>query len=665
MVYLPRLRWRAKHSLAKLREVGFRNIVPEEGVDGLSVDPRGVGERHGWFFDPGLGPGEIGCSVSMLRLWVRVVEERLAYLLIFEDDVLPHPDVAQLGAEYWAETPPDADFVLMGNQMEVPAIAALPDPRRRVVTLPSYCLHAYVVTQEGARRGLELVARELAGDRWLSAIDTELRRWMEGGDVRHACWNGTMLRPAFPSSTQMRGRSDRPADVTRSRRATGPFFQNFSLGSAIWSDREPPVEPRRLRRARRRRDRPRAVFISPVPPGPGGDGLAVRAGVALEALAGSFDVQFVLAPVYGEVPLHPWVGELARKVLVLPEATADPFFRMLQRISAPSEQRRALIGYPRPFQARFCTPEAADEIVAFSGEDIDLVYVFRVFLARLAEPWLAGVGERRTRFALDLDEDESVVARQIAALHRRNGDESTAELADADAVKFERLVQRWAARADLLLTSSAHDVASLEALLPAARPQVLPTAAPPTGKEGSAPPVDVLFAGNCSYLPHIEAARWFCREVLPLVRARLGRGVRVAVVGNDVDERVAGLAADPDVTVVPDPPSVTAWYRASTMAVVPLRVGGGTRLTILEAFAHRRPVVSTRVAAEGLAVSDGVHLLLADTAHEMADACARLIGDASLRASLVRSAVAVAIDHSRPSVVSRLTRMVEPSALGL
>jgi len=208
-------------------------------------------------------------------------------------------------------------------------------------------------------------------------------------------------------------------------------------------------------------------------------------------------------------------------------------------------------------------------------------------------------------------------------------------------------------------------VASLEVLLPGVRAQVLPNAAPPTGEEGWAPPVDVLFVGNCSYLPNIDAARWFCRDVLPLVRARLGRAVRVAVVGSSVDERVASLTADRDIVVVSDPPSVTPWYRATTVAVAPLRLGGGTRLKILEAFSHRRPVVSTHLGAQGLPVTDGVHLLMADTAHDIADACARLISDTSLRSSLVHSAVGVAIDHSRPSVVTRLARMVEPQGLRL
>ena len=72
--------------------------------------------------------------------------------------------------------------------------------------------------------------------------------------------------------------------------------------------------------------------------------------------------------------------------------------------------------------------------------------------------------------------------------------------------------------------------------------------------------------------------------------------------------------------------------------VVPLRFGSGTRLKILEAFAHRIPVVSTTLGAEGLGVEDGVHLLLGDTSLDLASACARLLTDERLRAAVTSRA---------------------------
>jgi glycosyltransferase involved in cell wall biosynthesis len=81
--------------------------------------------------------------------------------------------------------------------------------------------------------------------------------------------------------------------------------------------------------------------------------------------------------------------------------------------------------------------------------------------------------------------------------------------------------------------------------------------------------------------------------------------------------------------------SVTPYYRQSTVAVVPLRAGGGTRIKILEAAAHCVPVVSTPIGAEGLEVADGRELLLAHTPEEMAGHCVRLWQDQDLRSRII------------------------------
>jgi len=92
------------------------------------------------------------------------------------------------------------------------------------------------------------------------------------------------------------------------------------------------------------------------------------------------------------------------------------------------------------------------------------------------------------------------------------------------------------------------------------------------------------------------------------------------------------------VTVVGEVPSMTTELAMASVAVVPIRYGGGTRVKILESFAHRVPVVSTTLGAEGLDVQDGVHLLIADDPDEFAAATVRLIGDAALRARIAGEA---------------------------
>ena len=97
MVYLPRHRARAEYSLGKLREVGFSNIELIEGADAHTAEVRQIAVTEGWSFRTDVNPGAIGCALAKFRLWRRVVDQGLPYLLIFEDDVLPRPDLNSLG----------------------------------------------------------------------------------------------------------------------------------------------------------------------------------------------------------------------------------------------------------------------------------------------------------------------------------------------------------------------------------------------------------------------------------------------------------------------------------------------------------------------------------------------------------------------------------------
>jgi len=644
MLYLPRVGWRADHSLQKLREVGFDDIVPVEGLDGATEDPWAIGAQRGLHFDVGLTGGEVACALSMIALWERVVDEALPYLLVFEDDVLPHPDIERLGTQYWAETPRDADFVFLGNQMDVDNVA---DSRCRVLASPSWCLHAYVISDEGARRALSLLRTQMEfDDRWLSAVDIEARTWMERGDIRYVCWNGTMLPKPFPVSDGPRTGVDLGPDVMRPKADTGLFYQNFSLGSAIWPQHAAANGGRRLRK-------PRAVLIAPTAPHRGGNGLAMRAGVALEGLARTCDVALVVAP-YGYGTVSSWAKETAERILVLSDAHADPFLRRIPHVSS-SERDLARLAYPRPFASTWSTPAGAAAIVELVSGQADLVYVTRSYLAPLAEPWLAG--DQRTPLVLDVDEDDSQALRQLADVWRLEGnDPVAAQLMAADADKLELIANQWIPRADLALASSDVEVAALRTRFADLPARALPNPVPVRGAEGWAEPVDVAFVANFDYLPNQDAARWLCRQVLPRLRRRMGREVRVALAGSHIGPAVAELNGD-GVVLVRDPWTVTPIYEATTIAVAPLRAGGGTRIKILEAFGHRRAVVSTSLGAEGLPVTSGKHLLIADSADDFADACGRALWDWSLRAALVSAAVEVAIAHSWPRVASMVSEI--------
>ena len=152
-----------------------------------------------------------------------------------------------------------------------------------------------------------------------------------------------------------------------------------------------------------------------------------------------------------------------------------------------------------------------------------------------------------------------------------------------------------------------------------------------------ADPLSIVFVGAMRYRPNAEAARWFAMDVLPEIRRRLP-GARFAIVGADPPPDVTSLAALPGVTVAGTVPDVRPWLAQAGTVVVPLRAGGGTRLKILEAFAAGRPVVATTLGAAGLDVRDGQHLLIADSAPDLANAVYRIATNRTLGRQLVENA---------------------------
>ena len=136
----------------------------------------------------------------------------------------------------------------------------------------------------------------------------------------------------------------------------------------------------------------------------------------------------------------------------------------------------------------------------------------------------------------------------------------------------------------------------------------------------------LVFTGTLSWWPNVEGLTWFCAEVLPVVRARVP-DVRLDIVGRAPLPEVRALARLPGVEVHADVPSVVPWIEQARAAIVPVRIGSGTRLKALEAMAAGRPVAGTAVGLEGLGLENGVHALVADQPAPLAAAVVRLLTD--------------------------------------
>lgn len=141
----------------------------------------------------------------------------------------------------------------------------------------------------------------------------------------------------------------------------------------------------------------------------------------------------------------------------------------------------------------------------------------------------------------------------------------------------------------------------------------------------------VLFCGAMDYTPNVDALRWFFGEMHEPLRRR-APALRVLIVGKSPTPEVQAYGNRPGVTVTGGVPDVRPYYRRAWVQIVPLRIGGGTRLKIPESMAMGTPVVSTPIGAQGLDLQHGHDLLLADTPEAFVHETARALGDETLRA---------------------------------
>ena len=170
---------------------------------------------------------------------------------------------------------------------------------------------------------------------------------------------------------------------------------------------------------------------------------------------------------------------------------------------------------------------------------------------------------------------------------------------------------------------------------------------------GDGEPDTVVFNGTLAYRPNAEAVQHLVDEIWPRVRARRPTA-RLMIVG-DVGPADRRRLRAPGVALTGEVPDVRPYLRSAAVAAVPVRIGGGTRLKVIEALAMGKATVSTTLGCEGLTVRGGEHLMIADDAASFADRVLELLDDRDRRAAIGRAARAlVERDYSWELVGQRL-----------
>jgi glycosyltransferase involved in cell wall biosynthesis len=172
--------------------------------------------------------------------------------------------------------------------------------------------------------------------------------------------------------------------------------------------------------------------------------------------------------------------------------------------------------------------------------------------------------------------------------------------------------------------------------------------------DGLGIPYDLVFTGKMDFRPNIDAALWFGQEVLPRIQEQRP-GTTFAIVGQRPHARLDVLRSIPGITITGQVDDIRPYIAGATVYVAPLRVGGGTRLKLLEAMAMSRAIVATSVGAEGFPVTDGQELLLADTPEEFAQSVLNLLYSPDRRAQLGQNGFSFArANYGWDSLVPRL-----------
>jgi polysaccharide biosynthesis protein PslH len=170
----------------------------------------------------------------------------------------------------------------------------------------------------------------------------------------------------------------------------------------------------------------------------------------------------------------------------------------------------------------------------------------------------------------------------------------------------------------------------------------------------------VTFIGAMDWEPNVDGVEYFCGEVWGAIKREVP-GARLRIVGRNPVRRVGKWASD-SIEVTGRVPSVTEHLCQSSVVIVPLRIGGGTRLKIYEAMAAGKAVVSTTVGAEGLDVQHGRDIILADDAQAFSQAVIMLLRDSELRNRYGKAAAETAVRYGWPAIGQRFSEVLESAA---
>ncbi len=397
------------------------------------------------------------------------------------------------------------------------------------------------------------------------------------------------------------------------------------------------------------------LFLSPNCPVPANSGQAIRTLSIVQACAAYGDVSFLS---FGPSQLPDDIELLSRFCKTIEVVT-----RKFAIVAEGSDARRRLACLLRMKSygvERFRSPEMAAKIKGhLDSSKVDLVVADGVFV-------LANVPESRVPIVLNTHNLEHIILQRYAEFEKNTAKKLYASLearlmrsAEFDAFrrsasilvcsdKERELLNRLQSRLSVHTVPNSVDTEYYSTVLPKE---------PTSG-------ASLLFQGGMDWYPNRDAVEYFAEDILPLI-LKEHSDVRFVVAGRNPPAELIRKYSRNNVEFTGTVPDMRPYLSAATLAVVPLRIGSGTRLKILESGAANKAVVSTSVGAEGLDMKSGEELLIADTPKDFAAAVSSLLTNPSARARLAEKCRRRVVENYSQSAITKRVREVLDSVTGI
>ena len=381
------------------------------------------------------------------------------------------------------------------------------------------------------------------------------------------------------------------------------------------------------------------LFLSPCIPNPNGTGWEQRAFHFLKAYSELFDITFVCCNFSGKSPT---LEQRAFLDLLCSEVSIFEYSSAILKNGSIKKLLRCFSN--KPFFASASFDSNFLSTVLKNAEEADLIHVSRLELFSLVS-----LDSYSQKTILDLDECHFTLFKRRQNYHfardfklklekiLRGLDSFRVKYYQANAVKKSRITfvsseiekSRIAASKQIVVVPNA---AKLLLTIPKIKKSF---------------PKRILFVGNLSAPPNIDAVIFFVEKIFSKIIAR-DSNCEFHIVGRQPSQKIIALTKHDKIKLTINLPNIEEAYLNATIVVVPMRFGAGTKLKLLEAFGFGIPCVSTSLGCEGLSIRNKEHLLIADTPEEFAAASMQLLENLDLQQKIADSAWRYVHQYHRP-----------------